>query len=404
MEQTLLDAPSETRQPAFAQMRERMRTLPLQNIADIAKSGFGRDDIIPLWFGEGDLTTPAFICDSAYAAMKAGHTFYTHQNGIPELRTALSDYLSRHHGAEIGTERISVTPGGMAAILAAIQMVMDAGDEVLVFDPVWPNVRGAVRMMGGDVRSVRMDATEDGFVLDLDRVEAAMGARTKAVFFASPGNPTGWIMPPEQQAALLDLCRRRGIWIIADEVYTRFHYTGPAGAAGPAAPSMLSLADAEDLVLVVNSFSKAWCMTGWRLGWLTHPASLADTMAMVVQYNTSGVATFLQHAGATAIREGEPFVDFLVDRCRTARDIVCDSLENLPRISGLTRPQGGMYVYFRVEGVSDSRAACADILERTGVGLAPGFAFGDDDFLRICYCNDPKRLETAMERLRPVFM
>lgn len=399
-----MDMPGETNANAFSQMRESMRTLPLQNIADLAKSGFGRDDIIPLWFGEGDLTTPDFICDAAHAALKAGHTFYTHQNGIPELRDALSGYLSRHHNAEIATDRVSVTMGGMAAILAAIQMIVDAGDEVLIFDPVWPNVRGAVQMMGGTVRSIRMDETDQGFALDLNRVEDAMGDRTKAVFFASPGNPTGWIMPPEQQAALLDLCRQRGIWIIADEVYTRFHYTGPAGAAGPAAPSMLSLAGPEDLVLVVNSFSKAWCMTGWRLGWLTHPASLADTMAMVVQYNTSGVGTFLQHAGTAAILEGEPFVDFLVDRCRTARDIVCDSLENLPRIKGMTRPDGGMYVYFRVDGVTDSRATCAEILERTGIGLAPGFAFGDDEYLRICYCNDPDRLSEAMERLRPAFM
>lgn len=381
----------------FANMRERMRTLPLQNIADIAKAGFGRSDIIPLWFGEGDLTTPGFICDAATAAMKAGHTFYTHQNGIPELRQSLAGYMTRLYGREIAPARVTVTPGGMAAILTSIEMVMNAGENVIVLDPVWPNVRGAVHLMGGEVRSVRMAPGDSGWVFDLDAVEAAMDARTRAIFYASPGNPTGWIMPPEQQARLLDLCRSRNVWIVADEVYTRFHYSKPV------APSILEHAGPEDLVLVVNSFSKAWCMTGWRIGWLTHPESCGDTLAMLVQYNTSGTATFLQHAAVTAIEEGEEFVSFLVERCRTARDLVCDSLENLPRVRNLYRPDGGMYVYFRVEGVTDSRQACADILQRTGIGLAPGFAFGDDSFLRICFCNDPARLDEAMERLRPEF-
>lgn len=383
----------------FDSMRERMRSLPLQNIADIAKKGFGRKDLIVLWFGEGDLTTPQFICDAASEAMKAGHTFYTYQNGIPELRRALSSYMTGLYGKQIGSDRVTVTPGGMAAILHGLQMVMDAGDNVVVIDPVWPNIRGGVHLLGGELRSYRMGPDpEEGWKLDLDKLVALMDDRTKAVFYASPGNPTGWVMPREQQKELLEICRQRGIWVIADEVYTRFHY------ARPVAPSMLEHAEPEDLVLVVNSFSKAWCMTGWRIGWLTHPPSCGDTLAMLVQYNTSGTATFLQHAAVTAIEDGEPFVDMLVKRCHEARDVVCDALQNLPRIRNLYRPEGAMYVYFEVDGMTDSRAVCGDILERTGVGLAPGFAFGDESYLRICYCTEPKILSEAMERIRPEFM
>lgn len=383
----------------FDNMRERMRSLPLQNIADIAKKGFGRKDLIVLWFGEGDLSTPQFICDSASQAMRDGHTFYTYQNGIPELRGALSTYMTGLYGKQIESDRVTVTPGGMAAILHGLQMVMDAGDNVVVIDPVWPNIRGGVHLLGGELRSHRMDPDpETGWKLDLDKLVALMDDRTKAVFYASPGNPTGWVMPREQQKQLLEICRARGIWVIADEVYTRFHYSQKV------APSMLEHAEPEDLVLVVNSFSKAWCMTGWRIGWLTHPPSCADTLAMLVQYNTSGTATFLQHAAVTAIEQGEPFVDMLVKRCHEARDVVCDSLQNLPRIRNLTRPEGAMYVYFQVDGMTDSRQVCGDILERTGVGLAPGFAFGDESYLRICYCTDPKILSEAMERIRPEFM
>jgi aspartate aminotransferase len=209
---------------------------------------------------------------------------------------------------------------------------------------------------------------------------------------------TGWIMPPDQQRELLEFCRARGIWIIADEVYTRFHY------ARPVAPSFLEIAEPEDLVLVVNSFSKAWSMTGWRLGWLTHPPSCRRTLAMLVQYNTSGTATFLQHAGVTAIEEGETYVRDLVERSRRSRDIVCDALGNLPRVRLSTRPEGGLYVYLKMSDVTDSRAFCETLFTETGVGLAPGFAFDDDDMVRICFCTSPDVVSEAMERIRPHFM
>lgn len=378
-------------------MRAAMRNLPAQNIADIAKLGFGRDDIIPLWFGEGDLPTPQFICDAASQAMAAGHTFYTHQNGIPELCEALSRYQTRLFGRDIPPERITVTPGGMAAILLSVQMVMDAGDNIITIDPVWPNIRGAVQLMGGERRSLRMRLGETGWELDMEALRAACDGRTRAIFLASPGNPTGWIMPPDQQRELLAFCRERGIWIIADEVYVRFHY------GQPVAPSFLQIAEPEDPVLVVNSFSKSWSMTGWRIGWLTHPPSCRRTQAMLVQYNTSGTATFLQHAAVTAIEEGEGYVESYRDRSRRGRDIVCDALGNLPRVRLASRPEGGLYVYMKVEGVSDSRAFCEKLFLDTGVGLAPGFAFDDDDMVRICFGTDPDLIAEAMERIRPHF-
>ncbi|MEM8811361.1 MAG: pyridoxal phosphate-dependent aminotransferase [Pseudomonadota bacterium] len=383
---------------AFNAMRNAMQNLPVQNIAEIAEKGFGRSDIIPLWFGEGDLPTPAFIGDAASAALKAGHTFYTDQNGIPELREALSAYLTRLFAKPVGTNRITVTPGGMAAILIALEMIIDEGDNIIGIDPVWPNTRGAVQILGGTYKSLRMDRQDGQWRLDFDKLAEAVDGKTKAIFFASPGNPTGWVMDSDEQAALLEFCRARGLWILADEVYSRFHY------GRNAAPSMLDHAEPEDRVFVINSFSKSWCMTGWRMGWLTHPPSAEHTAAMLIQYNTSGVATFLQHGGVTAINDGEDFVAEIRARTERGRDIVVDGLRNLPRIRDLHPPEGAMYAYFRVDGMTDSRQTCEDVFERTGIGLAPGFAFGDNDFLRLCFCNDPEKLAMAVERLRPEFM
>ncbi len=379
-------------------MRSPMHALPKQNIADLARWGFDRDDVIPLWFGESDLTTPPFICDAAGRALAAGHTFYTHQRGIPELREALSAYMGRLYRRPVGADRITVTSGGMAGILMSMEMLLQPGDNVVVIEPVWPNIQGVIHIMGGVKRSVMMEPGNDGWRLDMRRVEAACDSRTRAVFLASPGNPTGWMISPDQQRAMLDLARSRGFWIVSDEVYTRLAYDRSV------APSFLDVAGDEDPVIVINSFSKAWAMTGWRVGWLTHPVSIGDTLAQVVQYNTSGTATFIQHAAVAAITEGEGFAAEMRARCQAGRDIACEALERLRRVRLPARPAGGMYVFFEIEGMTDSLAMCADIFERTGVGLAPGSAFaeGCDNYLRACIALSPDKLHEAMKRIAPL--
>lgn len=382
----------------FEMLRSPMHSLPTQNIADLARWGFERSDVIPLWFGESDAGTPSLISQAATRALAAGHTFYTHQRGIPELRQALSDYMTRLYRRAIPVERITVTSGGMPGIFMSMQLVLQPGDNVVIIEPVWPNIRGAVHLMNGGRRSVMMEPSNDGWRLDMDKLAAACDARTRAVFLASPGNPTGCIMPPEQQRQLLELARARGFWIVSDEVYTRFAYDAPV------APSFLDIAEAEDPVLVVNSFSKSWAMTGWRLGWLTHPVSIGDALAQVVQYNTSGTATFLQHAAVTAIRDCEEVALDMRRRCREGRDIVCDALESMGRVRLPARPRGGMYVFFQVEDMEDALATCGDIFRRTGVGLAPGSAFGDelDSHLRACIALSPEKLSEAMRRIAPL--
>jgi aspartate aminotransferase len=380
--------------------RALIREIPLENISSLAGGRFGDPSIIPLWFGEGDVPAPAFIGEAMAKAIAAGHVFYTHQNGIPELRETLADYLTVLGREPIGPENITVTFSGMNAIMLAIQLSCEVGDNLIAVDPVWPNTGGMARLVGAQVRSVRMDhgagtGEMGGWTLDPDKVVAAMDARTRAVFFASPGNPTGAMVPLQTQRALLETCRKRGVWLIADEVYNRVAY------GRNAAPTILDIAEPEDRLIVVNSFSKSWAMTGWRLGWMVHPPSIGPTLAMMTQYTTSGVTTFLQHAGVAAIREGEPFVAWMRGYCETGMGIVCDALERLPRVRMGPRPQAGMYAYFEVDGMPDSQQACLDILARTSVGLAPGVFFGpgSESFLRACVCRKPEVLTAAMERL-----
>jgi len=372
-------------------------------IVEVWQMGFGRDDLIALYVGEGNEATPGFIVEAAERALAAGRTFYTPKRGLDELRRVISGYMQRHFGPRLDIERITVTSSGMNAIMLTLQAILAPGANLVVPTPVWPNIISAARIAGGEVKTVAMTALpEGGFQLDLERLFAACDDRTAAIFLVSPSNPTGWVITEAEQRAVLEFCRRRGIWLIADEVYHRFVYD-PARFPGGVAPSFLQLADPEDPLVVVNSFSKAWCMTGWRQGWLIHPASLGPVIGNLIEYNTSGGQSFLQLACLAAMTEGEPFVESLVARCSQAAELVYQGLAAFPRVS-LARPAGAFYSFFRVEGVDDSLAFAKRLLTETGVGLAPGAAFGPggEGHLRLCFAGAPDRLGKALERLEHV--
>jgi len=278
-------------------------------IAEVAMSVFGDPDIVPLWFGEGDLVTPDFVRNAAAKGLQAGETFYTWQRGIPELRAALSAYTERLYGIKCPVDRISVTTGGMQAILLSCQLLLDPGDNIVIVSPIWPNITSAARLVRGEPKYVALDRQRDGsFKLDVQKVFDAVDSRTRAIFVNSPGNPTGWTMTSDEQRAILDFARKRGIWVMADEVYARLIYSRPV------APSFLEQAGPDDPLIVLNSFSKPWAMTGWRIGWLTHPAALGDQIAKLVQINTSGVPAFLQRGAVAALEKGDAFITEMVER------------------------------------------------------------------------------------------
>src|SRR6185437_11390529 len=288
------------------------------------------------------------------------------KRGVPELRAAIARYLSSLYARDVAAERVTITSSGMNAIMLTAQALIEPGDNLVILSPVWPNIADAVTVLGGEARAVALEATEEGsWRLDPERLMAACDQRTRAIFVNSPGNPTGWVMRREAQRALLDFARRRGLWLISDEVYHRIRYGN-----APAAPSLLDLAEPEDRVVVINSFSKTWAMTGWRLGWLVAPKEIQDVADKVVEFNTSGAPTFLQHAAVTAIEQGEGFVDEMVARCRTGRDLLVQGLKRFPRIH-VAPPDGAFYAFCRVDGVSDSLAFAKEVLARCKVGVAP---------------------------------
>jgi aspartate/methionine/tyrosine aminotransferase len=373
-----------------------VRAIAASRIREVAEAGRGRPDLIPLWFGEPDQPTPEFITAAAAAALAAGETFYTPNLGIAELREALAAYLTRLRARPVSADRVGVTVSGMNALMLVTECLIDPADVVVAVTPTWPNSLETVHIMGGVTRTVPLALENGAWRLDLDRFLAAIDGEVRAVVLNSPNNPTGWTMTREAQAALLAHCRRFGVWLVADEVYDRIYY------GGRAAPSFLDLADPDDRLVVVNSFSKTWAMTGWRLGWVVAPRVLMEDLAKLAEFNVSCATTFAQYGALAAVRDGEPFVARTLERYRAARDLVVDRLSGLSRVEA-ARPEGAFYAFFRVDGVSDSLAFAKRLLADTGVGLAPGVAFGPtgEGHLRLCFAKAPELLETALARIAP---
>ncbi|MDE0809898.1 MAG: pyridoxal phosphate-dependent aminotransferase [Alphaproteobacteria bacterium] len=381
----------------LSSLRGAVNNLQETGIVDVAKHGWGRQGLIPLWFGEGDVPTPKFISDAAHEAMARGETFYTDQNGIKDLRTALRAYNKRMFDVELSDERVTLTNSGMMAIGLAMQMLLETGDEVVVVGPVWPNIYSTIELNEGVATHATVRLTDEGWHLDMDELFGAVTEQTKAIFLNSPGNPTGWIIPQEDQARLLDFARERGIWIISDEVYHTLVFDRPV------ASSMLQIARPDDKVIAINSFSKSWLMTGWRMGWMVHPEGLSGTVAKLIQISTSGVPQFIQRAGIAALEGGDEVIEGLRTRCLVGRDIVFDRLDKWPRVRA-TRPNGAFYAFFAVDGMSDSVPFCKELIDRCNVGLAPGSAFGPsgEGYLRLCYASTPEKLHQAMDALETV--
>ena len=378
----------------FESLRAEARAAPESGIVAVMNRGRGRDGMIPLWAGEGDMPTPDFITEAARQALALGETFYTWQKGIPELRDALARYYQRHFGKTFASEEFIVAGSGMHAIQLAIDAVAGAGDEVIYLSPAWPNFAAATAIAGAVPVPVTLDNAGNGWSCDVEKIAAAITPATRAIFVNTPSNPTGWTADRETLKGILDLARARKLWIIADEIYSLFHY------GGGRAPSFLDVATDDDRILFVNSFSKNWAMTGWRIGWVKIHPSLQQVFENLVQYSNSGVAQFMQRGAVTALDDGDAFVFEQVERARQARDLVCGILGQTGR-ARFTVPAGAFYLFFAIDGIDDSRSAAFDIVDNANVGLAPGSAFGPggEPFLRLCFHRRLDQLEEAAERL-----
>jgi aspartate/methionine/tyrosine aminotransferase len=372
---------------------------PQSGITEVFTYGWGRPGLIPLWAGEGDMSTPAFITEATTRSLAVGETFYTPNRGIPEFRAAVARYMSKLYNQTFAPERFLCTIGGMHALQVAMRMALSAGDEFLVPSPAWPNFIGCGKVIGAVPVDVPMGLTNDGpngrWFLDIDRLAAAIGPKTRAIVINSPSNPTGWTATRAELEAVLALARKHGLWIIADEIYGQFVLDGSARA-----PSFHDVMAEDDRILFVQTFSKNWAMTGWRIGWLECHPSLAQTAENLIQYSSSGVATFLQRGAIAALDHGESFVKHQIERAKKGCEIVCDGLASTGRVK-FVRPEGAFYLYFQLEGEKDSMAIAKRLVDDANVGLAPGVAFSstEDAWLRLCFARKAEDLTEATARL-----
>ena len=375
-------------------IRQQIEALEDSPILEVFRSGIDRPGLIAMWAGEPDVPTPDFICAAASRALHEGRTFYSHNRGLPALRAALAAYHRRLWDVAIPDGRIALTLSGMNAVMLTAQATVQPGDNIVAITPSWPNIMRAMQINGAAVREVMLGRGNDGWRLDLDAVFAACDGHTRLIYLASPGNPTGWMIAPAEAERLLAFARARGIAILSDEVYHRIVYDRPV------AFSFLEIARPDDPLFVVNSFSKSWAMTGWRLGWIVYPESALDAFEKLIQFNTSGGLEFLQAGCIAALERGEDFVRSFVARCAAGREVVNARLGAMPRVRNIPSA-GAFYAMFEVDGVDDTLAFCKRAVTEAGLGMAPGTAFGRgaERLVRICYAKSEANLQEAMDRL-----
>lgn len=363
-------------------------------ITGVALPRLGDPSVIPLWFGEGDMVTPDFIRESAKQALDDGETFYVNTPGLIELRTAIRDYTNKLYGTSIDVERVSVPGSSMLGVTIAAQMALTRGDDALVVSPHWPNIETTYAVTGANVITVRQRETPDGWQLTADEIIEACTPKTRSIFVNSPCNPTGWVMPREDQEKLLAHCREHDILLIADEVYHRHYYEAEA------APSFVEIAEEDDPVVIVNGFSKAWAMTGWRVGWVIAPRSHGTHWAIMSECFNTGSTVFAQHACIKALEQGEDVVNKLKEQYRQGGDMLISMLGNQPGIE-LCAPEGAFYAFPRIKGIDSSRRFAEALLAEEDVGVAPGYTFGDDndEYIRICFALGLDRLSEALDRI-----
>lgn len=353
--------------------------------------------VYPAWFGEGDTETSKLIYDKTIESLVKGKTFYTYQNGIQELRSEISRYMNEIFNINTKPENHSVVTGGMMGLRLICDLIIDSGDEVVMVGPVWPNIRSSVLLKKGNIKEISLKLKDGEWVLDYDKLIRSITSKTKMVFVNSPGNPTGWEMPKSQQERLLNHTRDVGCWLVADEVYHQITYNDLPS------PSFLESSLASDKLIVINSSSKSFNMTGWRIGWITHPEELSSHIAKLVQITTTGVPEFLQDGLIAALQNYKIITNELRINLKKSRDIMFNRLVSWNQVE-CSVPNAAFYAFFKVKGVKDSLEFSKKLILETNVGVAPGIAFGQsgEGHIRICFAAKESFINQIMDRLEPI--
>ena len=379
--------------PSSVAIASSLSVITPSRIRELADVAFGMDGVLKLHFGESNLPTPQLIKDALIRAVGEGYTYYSENGGLPSLRTAIAEKTAALHGVSVDPAReVLVTASGVQALNVAIRCTLNPGDEALVLTPNWPNGTEIVRLYGATPVEVPYAVADGRFTPDMDALAAALTTRTRLLLYTSPSNPLGWVATQAEQQVLLDFARRHGLWLLADEVYERLYYDGPV------APSVLRLCTRDDAVIVAQSFSKTYCMTGWRLGWVTARADLVYKATQLNEFIVSHAPTMIQRAGEVALRHGEDEVAVQLEQLHERLAFCVGALNSVARIR-LPKPEGAFYLFPRIEGLDDSMNFALRLLRETKVAVAPGVAFGagGEGHVRLCFASDFSVLEPALE-------
>jgi len=362
-------------------------TIAISNLAaELEADGV---DVVDLSVGEPDFDTPENIKDAAKAAMDAGNTGYTPSDGIPELKEAIVEKLHDDGLTQYETDNVLVTPGGKQALYEVFQSVIDDGDEVCLLDPAWVSYEAMVKLAGGSL--ARVDTAAHDFDLEpaLDDLAATVSDETELLVINSPGNPHGSIYSDAALEGVRDLAVEHDITVISDEIYKEITYDGRE------ATSLGTLEGMEDRTITLNGFSKAYAMTGWRLGYFAGPEELVEQSGKLHSHSVTCAVNFVQHAGVEALRNTDESIEEMRSAFERRRDMLVDLFAEYGK--EVPEPEGAFYMMLPVDG--DDQAWAEAAVEEAHVATVPGSPFGTPGYVRLSYAASRERLREGVERL-----
>lgn len=372
-----------------------MSEIPLSGIREIFEKAQTIPNVIRLEFGEPDFDTPPHIKNAAYEALTRGATKYTSSFGISELRDAIAEKMVRENGVKCSRSNVVVTTGATSALSLAVLAVLNPSNEILIPNPGWANYVPISRI--GGATSVGYPLFEkDEFNVNIDNVRKLITTRTKMILINSPSNPSGGVIPEQDLKALGELAERHDLLILSDEVYEKFIYGGERHV------SLASFPQFKDRVITINSFSKTYSMTGWRIGYAVAPAEIAEAMGRLNASTNSCTATMTQYAALAALKGSQTCVTEMVDAFKRRRSVILDGLTEIKQISCIP-PKGAFYAFVNVAKTRmDSLSLSMKFLEKGHVATVPGSAFGTygEGYIRIAYANSEENLMKALSRIK----
>jgi aspartate aminotransferase len=367
-------------------------SMPVSRIREIMELAWEDPEVIHLEVGEPDFPTPEHVVEAAHEAARSGLTRYAPNAGLPELREALADKVTRRNGYEASPDQVVVTQGGIQALYLVLLALLEPGDEVLLPDPAWPNFRMIAHLLGARVLPYPL-VSEGDFLPRLEDLERLVTPRTRAILVNTPSNPLGTVVPRELVEPLLEFARRRDLWYISDEVYDEVVFDDAFVSAG-------AVADPGDRLVSIYSFSKVYAMTGWRVGYLVAPPDLAKLLTGMQEPIVSCVNTPAQLAALAAVTGPQDVVREMRESYQERRDELLEILErgNLPS----SQPSGAFYVWTDVSAANlPSMEFARSLIEREHVAVAPGSAFGDlgEGYVRLSLASSRQDLLEGTSRL-----